>query len=442
MKKLNLVVLSLAAIASSLPSYAVELNEKCVVNILNRTIQVDQDGYWALPNVPSNMGRIRARATCQLDDGRTVSGQSDYFTVVQNGVVQVGDIQFENVTPIPSDLNFSASTPISLDTIGQTFQLTITASYANGSAQNVTAASTGINYGSTNSAIASVTENGLVTAHANGIALISARKDGVLVSRQVSISTSGDKDGDGLPDDYETENGLNPADPVDAFEDSDGDGLTALEEYNAGTDINNADSDGDGISDKEELEAGEDGFITNPLLADTDGDGIRDGLEIFIGSDPNDENSGDLSTAVNFITVSPATIFLTYNAIDGEASGQLRVTGHMLDGSEIDLTGQDTGTTYSSVDITVASFGLEDGEVFAGQEGTTQIVVSNGGSEFTVDVEVDEFDPVAVSAISIPGYANNVDVQGDIAYVAAGGSGLQIIDVADRQPCHYVSSRY
>ena len=432
MKKLNLVVLSLAAIASSLPSYAVELNEKCVVNILNRTIQVDQDGYWALPNVPSNMGRIRARATCQLDDGRTVSGQSDYFTVVQNGVVQVGDIQFENVTPIPSDLNFSASTPISLDTIGQTFQLTITASYANGSAQNVTAASTGINYGSTNSAIASVTENGLVTAHANGIALISARKDGVLVSRQVSISTSGDKDGDGLPDDYETENGLNPADPVDAFEDSDGDGLTALEEYNAGTDINNADSDGDGISDKEELEAGEDGFITNPLLADTDGDGIRDGLEIFIGSDPNDENSGDLSTAVNFITVSPATIFLTYNAIDGEASGQLRVTGHMLDGSEIDLTGQDTGTTYSSVDITVASFGLEDGEVFAGQEGTTQIVVSNGGSEFTVDVEVDEFDPVAVSAISIPGYANNVDVQGDIAYVAAGGSGLQIIDVADR----------
>ncbi|WP_377894946.1 Ig-like domain-containing protein [Alteromonas sp. R78001] len=432
MNKLNLVVLCIATVASSLPSYAVELNEKCVVNILNRTIQVDQDGYWALPNVPSNMGRIRARATCQLDDGRTVSGQSDYFAVVQNSVVQVGDIQFENVAPIPSDLNFSASTPISLDTIDQTFQLTITASYSDDSVQDVTSEISGINYGSTNPAIASVTANGLVTAHANGIALISARKDGVLVSRAVNISTSGDADGDGLPDDYETENGLNPADPVDAFEDKDGDGLTALEEYSAGTDINNADSDNDGISDKEELEAGEDGFITNPLLADSDGDGIRDGLEIFIGSDPNDENSGDLSNAVNFITVSPAAIFLTYNAIDGEASGQLRVTGHMLDGSEIDLTEQGSGTTYTSADLTIASFGLEDGEVFAGQEGTTEIIVSNNGSEFTVAVEVDEFEPVAVSAISIPGYANNVDVQGDIAYVAAGGSGLQIVNVADR----------
>lgn len=432
MNKLNLVVLCVAAVASGLPSYAVELNEKCVVNILNRTIQVDQDGYWALPNVPSNMGRIRARATCQLDDGRTVSGQSDYFTVVQNSVVQVGDIQFENVVPIPSDLNFSASTPISLDTIDQTFQLTVTASYADDSVQDVTSEISGINYGSTNPAIASVTANGLVTAHANGIALISARKDGVLVSRAVNISTSGDADGDGLPDDYETENGLNPADPVDAFEDKDGDGLTALEEYSAGTDINNADSDNDGISDKEELEAGEDGFITNPLLADSDGDGIRDGLEIFIGSDPNDENSGDLSNAVNFITVSPAAIFLTYNAIDGEASGQLRVTGHMLDGSEIDLTEQGSGTTYTSADLIIASFGLEDGEVFAGQEGTTEIIVSNSGSEFTVAVEVDEFEPVAVSAISIPGYANNVDVQGDIAYVAAGGSGLQIVNVADR----------
>ena len=45
---------------------AITLNEKCVVNILNRTIQVSANGGWALPNVLSNMGKIRAKATCLL----------------------------------------------------------------------------------------------------------------------------------------------------------------------------------------------------------------------------------------------------------------------------------------------------------------------------------------------------------------------------------------
>ncbi len=45
-----------------------------------------------------------------------------------------------------------------------------------------------------------------------------------------------DTDGDGLPDDWEIENGLDPANPADALEDLDGDGQSNLEEYAAGTD--------------------------------------------------------------------------------------------------------------------------------------------------------------------------------------------------------------
>jgi hypothetical protein len=49
-----------------------------------------------------------------------------------------------------------------------------------------------------------------------------------------------DTDGDGLPNDWEIDHGLNPNDPNDAAEDDDHDGLTNWQEYLAGTDPQNA----------------------------------------------------------------------------------------------------------------------------------------------------------------------------------------------------------
>lgn len=69
-----------------------------------------------------------------------------------------------------------------------------------------------------------------------------------------------DSDADGLPDDFETANGLNPNDPADALADNDGDGLTNLAEFRQGTGINNADTDGDGVDDFSEIANG-----SNPL---------------------------------------------------------------------------------------------------------------------------------------------------------------------------------
>lgn len=45
------------------------------------------------------------------------------------------------------------------------------------------------------------------------------------------------------------------------------------------------------------------------------------------------------------------------------------VSGILIDGSTADLTRKSSGTTYGSGNLTIASFGSQDGEVFAGQAG-------------------------------------------------------------------------
>ena len=80
---------------------------------------------------------------------------------------------------------------------------------------------------------------------------------------------AGDSDCDGLPDDWETANGLNPNWAGDALVDLDGDGLNNTEEYAHGT---------------------------NPRDGDTDRDGFSDGVEVATGYDPL--NGSDHAPAV------------------------------------------------------------------------------------------------------------------------------------------------
>lgn len=129
-----------------------------------------------------------------------------------------------------------------------------------------------------------------------------------------------DADASGIPDWYEMQYALQPGSPVLAATDSDGDGLTNLQEYQHGTDPHKADTDGDGLSDGEEvalhtnpLNADSDGdglsdfeeihgvIPTNPLLADTDGDGVNDKEEIARGTDP----TYNPATAPGYIGVVP-----------------------------------------------------------------------------------------------------------------------------------------
>ncbi len=99
--------------------------------------------------------------------------------------------------------------------------------------------------------------------------------------------TALDPDGDQIPAEWEIANGTDP-DVNDGGEDPDGDTLTNFQEFELGSNPQEADTDGDGLNDNFEAD-------TDPLNPDVDGDTLLDGEEIAThNTDPNDpDTDGD-----------------------------------------------------------------------------------------------------------------------------------------------------
>jgi hypothetical protein len=213
-----------------------------------------------------------------------------------------------------------------------------------------------------------------------------------------------DTDHDGMTDEDEAQNGTNPNDPSDADGDADGDGLTNGDEVAGGSGVNSVDSDGDGVND---------------------------GEEVSLGYNPIDANSTPPpSTALASLRVVPNPINLSINTLLGQEPVALRVTGVRTNGTTFDLTGSPT-LNFQSLDENVAV--VDGGGNVAGTNaGATSIRVASGIVVTNVPVVVTVFSPSMLSELIIPGYANNVDVAGNYAYVAAGSAGLVVVDVNDR----------
>ena len=400
---MNRLAAALLVLLASTSAFA-QLDEHCTISILNRTAQVSSDGSWEVRGVPSNLGPVRARATC-VRNGVTTIGSSELFTVpFGNATIEGVGMDMGAPVPVPTSLALSAA-QTSLPGAGATTQLTAMASYASGSPQDVTAAGTGITYRSTNPNVASVDAGGLVTARASGNVIISATYEGTLALIRIMIAAVLDSDGDGIPDDWETQNGLNPFDSADAAKDLDNDGLTNLREYNLGT---------------------------NPQARDTDGDGVSDGLEVTTGTDPLNPLSYNLAAVLSSISVAPNPLSIVLDTVVGANSRYVRVTGQMVDGNTLDLTAKSKGTNYQIANTAIATVGAADGQITGVNTGSTTLTVSNSGFSASVPVTVTRFTTSLRSVLTLPFGGTRIAVFGNTAYVAAGTNGLIVVDVTDR----------
>ncbi|KAA1175062.1 hypothetical protein FWJ25_06745 [Marinobacter salinexigens] len=94
-----------------------------------------------------------------------------------------------------------------------------------------------------------------------------------------------DQDQDGIYDNWEVVNGLNPNDPNDATSDPDGDFLVAADEFLIGTSENNPDSDGDGLPDGVEFASALDPLDPIDAVGDLDNDGYSNLDEYLAGTE-------------------------------------------------------------------------------------------------------------------------------------------------------------
>lgn len=224
-----------------------------------------------------------------------------------------------------------------------------------------------------------------------------------------------DSDGDGLPDGWEVKYGFNPLsipnlppEMQDGATDYDHDGLSAMEEFYLGTNPNNSDTDGDGMPDGWEVNNGLNPLVNDAYL-DPDGDGRVNVLEYQQGTNPQapDGTFTIAATASSGGSITPSSTTLNYGGSQMYTISPQ--TGYHIVDVTVDGVSQGAINNYTFSNVTAnhtiaASFAIDTFVIStaSGTGGTitpTSTTVNYGSSQiytitpaanyFIVDVKVD-----------------------------------------------------
>ena len=188
-------------------THAQVLNETCTATALNISTQVSPNGTFSF-NAPLPDGKYRIRIICRGENG-PIFAQSGFLDGVSGGLTEIGDIEFIPTPLVPENIAISAERSL-LDFPNFVSQLTVTGSLSDGTFIDLTKATTGTFYVSSNPGIALVSPDGFVIGFKSGSVLIMASNQGTVATIPIQVVLSDDKDGDGMPDDYEVANAINP----------------------------------------------------------------------------------------------------------------------------------------------------------------------------------------------------------------------------------------
>lgn len=368
--------------------------------------------------------------------------------------------------------------------LGESQQLSVVGEYSDGSTADITSATTGTLYVSDHPEVADVSPDGLITPKGPGFAVITIRQSPgldflpVVDMVEVEVKDPLDRDGDGLPNDYETGNGLNPDDPSDALRDKDGDALRTIDEFHRGTDPSNRDTDGDGVPDGREVELGSDplsdwaphgsamtglvyfvilnietGRVEQRGIADSSGIGhdnlsLRPDTRYYHGM----LHAGSMLIAHSTFTsgengrqfMLPAMVFRTDRAADSDGDG-LTDDAEFILGTDVNNPDSDGDGVPDGAEVENGSDPLDGFPVRTGILGSADTpgdavdvcainnlaVVANGLEGVTVFNIFSPTRPTAIAQVDTPGNARAVSCFGTLLAVADGPAGLVVVDIAD-----------
>jgi hypothetical protein len=166
-----------------------------------------------------------------------------------------------------------------------------------------------------------------------------------------------DIDGDGIPDLYEMEHGLDMNISSDASLDQDSDGLSNLEEFINHTNPNNNDTDDDDMPDGWEVLYGLDPLKENSN-EDKDGDGISNYKEFLASTDPTKSDLKENTSIFPFVIIAIALLAILIIAVAvffilkrKGAKKDIKVPQEIKENPSLESTTPITSTTPTNVTV-------------------------------------------------------------------------------------------